>query len=132
MAKPVVNIEGLDKLRRALRKTGDNLDDLKAAHQAAAGMVLRLALFRLPQRSGRLKASLRVGKGAASSLVREGRASVPYAGPVEFGGWPKGRPFVKEGRYLFPAAKQATPAIEAIYARAVQKEADKFNDDQLG
>jgi len=127
MAKSqAVTVQGMNQLRRALKQLGDDLADLKAAHRSAAELVMRRAAGTLPKRTGALAASLRVGSGAASSLLREGKASVPYAGPVEFGGYPRGRPFIREGRYLFPAAKASIPQVEAIYEAAIEAEAAKF------
>jgi len=55
-----------------------------------------------------------------------GRVSVPYAGWVEFGGTrhrphDSSRPFVKGGRYLFPAAQADAERAAQIYAEALTR-----------
>jgi hypothetical protein len=49
-----------------------------------------------------------------------GRSSVPYAGPVEFGGYPGNRPYLPQGRYLFPAAGRLVMDAARIYTDALQ------------
>jgi hypothetical protein len=55
-----------------------------------------------------------------------GRASLPYAGPLEFGGWPAGREFVASGRYLFPAAGRLAGEAAELYSNALQRGLDAF------
>ena len=58
-----------------------------------------------------------------------GRA-VPYAGPVEFGGWPEGREYVPQpGGYLFPAAHALADTAATLYAAGVQRAVDAFRLD---
>jgi hypothetical protein len=56
-----------------------------------------------------------------------GRASIPYAGPVDFGGWPEGREYVSSGRYLFPAAGELAGTAAELYAAETQHALDAFN-----
>lgn len=121
-----VRVDGLGRLRSALRGMGDDLADLKAAHAAAAGIVAAAAAARAPRRSGRLAGSVRGNRAVSRAQVRGGGARVPYAGPIHWG-WPArgiaGRPFISE-------AAQATepvwlPAYEAAVSRAVDKVAGR-------
>jgi Bacteriophage HK97-gp10, putative tail-component len=57
----------------------------------------------VPRLSGALAASVVAGEEGGRPLVGIGGADVPYAGWIEFGGT-RGRPYVREGRYLYPAA----------------------------
>lgn len=68
----------------------------------------------VPVVTGALAASLtakpvkrKTAKGAKTAM---GKASVPYAGWIEFGGT-RGREYVPEGRYLFPAAMEARDRV---------------------
>lgn len=61
------------------------------------------------------------------AAVRMGRKAVPYAGPVEFGGWPEGREYIPGGRYLFPAAHALANSAASLYAAGVQRAIDGFN-----
>lgn len=82
----------------------------------------------MPHRSGRLAASIkpastqRTGQVAYSSPTR-----VPYAGWIEFGGMittVRGgtivRPYVKQGRYLFPAAEAERDPILRTLTKSME------------
>jgi hypothetical protein len=94
--RPAVEVEGLRELRRTLKAAGVSLQDLKDAHAQVAQLVVRVATPRVPVRTGALAASLRGTGQAGAAVVRAGRASVPYAGPIHWG-WPdrhiKAQPF---------------------------------------
>lgn len=86
MSQPVgITIEGDRELRRALRNLEGGTDDLKAVHADGAEMVAERARQLVPKRSGLLGSSIRSTGQAATGVVRAGRASVPYAGPIHFG-----------------------------------------------
>lgn len=93
MAKGTVTVEGLRELRLFLRKFPDDLskDGLKKIHDKVGEPVESEAKLRVPRRSGRLAGSIRRSKGSTTkAVVRAGRKSVPYAGPIHFG-WPNRR-----------------------------------------
>lgn len=74
--------------------------DLEA--RRASERLVSLVVPRVPKVSGALAGSLGVvdvGEGAAAGYD----GSVAYAGYIEFGGF-HGRPYVDEGRYLYPTA----------------------------
>jgi len=45
-----------------------------------------------------------------------------YAGPVDYGGWPPGRPYIPEGRYLYPTALEATSLLKRAGETAAEHE----------
>lgn len=96
----VLKVEGAKQLRATLKKAGVDLGDLKAAHLEAAQIAERGADARAPRLSGRLAGTLRSSGTRTAGIVRAGRASVPWAGPVHWG-WPghniKANPFISEG-----------------------------------
>lgn len=105
MARPVstadtVRVEGLDELRRELRRLDDAglSDRLKDANHKVAQIVVRRAQQRA-RALGRMQQAaaetLRPARQAARAVVTLGRASVPFALGAEFGA---GRDIVKEGR----------------------------------
>ena len=54
-----------------------------------------------------------------------GSKAVPWAGWVEFGGtrhrpWQSSREFVKDGRYLFPAARGLAQQTADLYSDALE------------
>ena len=85
MTKPTITVDGARDLRKALRSVDGGTADLKEAHAAAAEIVERRAVDLVPRMSGLLSGSIRSSGQAAGGVVRSGRASVPYAGPIHFG-----------------------------------------------
>ena len=115
MAKPVVGIVGARALRKDLSRLADDATSplyaaMKQAGKDAAEPVAAATRATLPHVTGTLAADVRTSGTKTGAAVRMGRASVPYAGWVEFGGTrhkphESERPFIKTGRYLYPAAR---------------------------
>ncbi|MDE9365478.1 hypothetical protein PZ938_07660 [Luteipulveratus sp. YIM 133132] len=95
-----VRLVGGRRLRATLKAAGDDLSDLRAAHTEAARIAAAAAAALAPVRSGRLRADVRSSGTKTAGIVRVGRASLPYAGPIHWG-WPArgitAQPFVSEG-----------------------------------
>ena len=84
-----VKVSGLAKLTRDLISMGVEVDDLKDAFSEIAAEGARIAASFAPVGpTGRLKADIRGNRARSSAVVAAGRASVPYAGPINYG-WPK-------------------------------------------
>ncbi|HSS11146.1 MAG TPA: HK97 gp10 family phage protein [Acidimicrobiales bacterium] len=133
MAAPTVAIEGLKALRRDLIKLGE--DDMVKAFVAAGQKVAEplAGTIRsvLPSDSGDLAGTVRAAKIRTGAALRVGSKAVPYAGWVEFGGTRSRphfstRPFIKDGRYIFPAARQAGPGAAQAYSDEVERIIDSF------
>lgn len=116
MARPVVEIDGLRELRRALRRAGNDLEDLKAANAEAAGHVA--SSTNPPRVTGALAGSVRSSGTKTAGIVRAGRAAIPYAGPIHYG-WPaRGIP---ENPFLTHAAQATEPEWIDIYYQHLDK-----------
>lgn len=87
MARPQVEVKGAKELRKQLKAAGDDLGDLKATHKKIAQIVEFDALQLAPVVTGGLVGSIRASGTQTSAIVRAGRKSVPYAGPIHWG-WP--------------------------------------------
>lgn len=75
-------------------------------------------------RPGALAASARATGYRSGAAARMGSTKVPYAGWVEFGGSrPDGsrRPFVQQGRYLFPSALNQAGHAAELYSKAINE-----------
>lgn len=95
--------------------------EMRVAFNDAAVHVVRRAAPQIPKRTGRLAAALvpastqRVGRVGYSSPTR-----VPYAGFIEFGGAvgrkkAVKRPYLRKGRYLYPAAEaEREPVLRTL------------------
>ena len=130
MAAPTVAVVGLRAMQKDLYRLVDDRGPLNrafaAAGRQAAEPVYAAAKGALPQVSGRLANDLRIGATKSGATVRMGRASVRYAGWVEFGGHRKAphessRDYDPRGRYLFPNAVQLAARSARLYSDAVEQ-----------
>jgi hypothetical protein len=135
MAAPTVAVIGLRAMQKDLYRLVDDRGPLNrafaAAGRQAAEPVYAAAQAALPRVSGRLANDLRIGATKSGATVRMGRASVRYAGWVEFGGHRRAphdseRAYDPRGRYLFPNAARLAPAAAAAYATALERELNNF------
>ena len=77
-----VRVEGAARLRRELRRAGDDLGDMTAAHRAVANIVAAMAQSTAPRRSGELAATVRGSGTKTRASVRAGYKRTPYAGII--------------------------------------------------
>ena len=122
----------MSALRRDMTRLGADIGPLNKALAAAGKMaaepIAGAVRSSVPQGdTGRLSGSVRVTGSKSGAAVRMGRASAPYAGPVDFGGWPEGREYVADGRYLFPAASGLAEQAASLYSQATQRALDAFD-----
>lgn len=85
-ATPNAEIEGLNKLLRALEKLDDAAkEDFKAVGLKVGQFVAEQAREEVPVLSGALRGTIRPTATRRGAKVRAGSARVPYAGPIHFG-----------------------------------------------
>lgn len=82
-----VKVEGAARVAAAFRSLGLKARDLSPAFQRIGAKVKADAATLAPTLTGRLAADLRTTKAKTRATVAVGRASVPYAGPINYG-WP--------------------------------------------
>lgn len=119
---PLVRVDGLGKLQRALRQLDADTTDLKDANAAAASLVAAAASARAPRRTGRLAASIRGNRATSRATVRGGGARVPYAGPVHWG-WPSRR--IEAQPFITDAAQATESMWLPLYERDLSRAVDK-------
>lgn len=98
-----LQVAGLRDLQKAIKAAGDDLDPdaggLKDVNRKAAEVVSAAAIPATPRKSGKLAGSVRVGATNRAGIIRAGKGSVPYAGPIHWG-WPrrhiKARPWIAD------------------------------------
>lgn len=84
-----MRVEGLQTVTRALLEMGVEVDDLKAAFNLIGRRAIPVYMAVTPVGdTGRLRRDYRASKTRNKATLRVGRASVPYAGPQQWG-WPK-------------------------------------------
>jgi hypothetical protein len=128
-AKPLVQVIGADAARRDLIRFAGQpaIDAFVAAGVAVAEPVAARARAKLPKGpTKRLSGSVRVARIRTGAALRFGGGSIPYAGPVEFGGWPRGRPFIAGGRYVFPTALGMAPAAADQYSQRLDYAINRY------
>lgn len=118
----LVRIDGLPRLRRALRELVGDVEDLKDANAAAAAIVAAAAAARAPHRTGRLAASVRGNRAVGRASVAAGGARLPYAGPVHYG-WPAHG--IEANPFITDAAEATESQWLDAYASAITKAVDK-------
>lgn len=123
MANDLIKVEGAKQLRRSLKKAGDDLSKMKAAHAAAASIAAESARGYAPMGpTGRLIRSIRSSGTNTAGIVRSGYKSVPYAGPIHWG-WPghniSANPFMSDG--ATSSESRWLPVYEAAVENAIQQ-----------
>lgn len=109
-------VEGLKQLRSTMRKAGDDLSEFKDINRQAAGIVAGAA--DAPTRTGTLAASIRPAGTKTAGIVRAGRKSVPYAGPIHWG-WPAHN--IEAQTFLTDAAKSTEAQWVPLYQDRLEK-----------
>ena len=113
---PVVQVQGAAQLRASLRRAGSDLGDLRALHATAAAIAAQASAALTPARSGALRASVRSSGTKTAGILRAGRASVPYAGPIHWG-WP--RRGIRPSLFLSQGAQDSEGAWLPVYRQGV-------------
>jgi len=129
---PQVAVVGMRALMRDLARAtdpraGELLIYLQQAGRTAADPVADETRSSLPHLTGTLAGDVRVTSSRSGAAVRVGRARIPYAGPTDFGGYPGDRPYMADGRYLFPAARSLAGSAARLYSDAVERGFQRFS-----
>lgn len=104
-----IRIGGLRDFQAALKQMdGESQKQLRVVMNDVAATVASGAARRVPSRTGRARASVRVMSSQREARVAGGTAKAKYYGWLEFGGRigrnkATSRPFVRGGRYMYPA-----------------------------
>lgn len=122
-ADNAITVEGLRELRAALRKAdGEMHKMLRAAQNDAAQIVVNRAKPKVPARSGRARNSIRTASTQTATRVKAGSKRAPYYAWLDFGGRvgrkkSVKRPFLKSGRYIFPAYSETKDKVEDMLVK---------------
>lgn len=116
-----IRIAGLRDMQKALKDLdGESQKELRLALNEAANVVVNVARRRVPVVTGAARASIRASSGQRSASVSAGGRKAPYFPWLDYGGTVgRGRsgkagtvgakegnvkrPFIKSGRYIYPA-----------------------------
>jgi hypothetical protein len=134
-----VYVSNLAEVRRHLRRIEPELlpEMRKGLKAAVDRTVVPAAKARVAKRSGRAANTLRsVAGGNRGIFVAGGGARAPYYPWLDFGGTlkPVGkrrntqtRPFIKRGRYIYPALDATMPAVTRQVEIALGRVLNKLN-----
>lgn len=122
-----LQVEGGRNLRRTLRQAGSDLQELKSANAAAAGIVAGRASSWAPVLTGRLAATVRSSGTKTAGIVRAGNnrksaSGVPYAAPIHWG-WRARN--IAPNPFLSYSAQATEPTWLGLYERLVNKALDQ-------
>lgn len=78
-----VEVTGLRAALRDMERMGVEAEELRELMSSIAELVADAA--NPPRKSGSLAGTIRPGRVKTRAVIRAGRASVPYAGPIHYG-----------------------------------------------
>lgn len=110
-------VQGLTAVVRDLQRLGLDVDDLKDAFSEIASEGAERASAHAPRVSGRLAGDIRGNRAKSKAVVAAGRASVPYAGAINYG-WTSRN--IKPSEFMQKADQDMQP-------RAIQMLEDEIN-----
>ena len=113
-----VQVEGARQLRASMKRAGQDMTQMNAAHKIASSIVAADAKRRAPVRTGRLAGTIRAAGTRTRAEVRAGFARVPYAGPIHWG-WP--RKGIRPSLFLTTAAAATEPGWTMAYRAEVER-----------
>jgi hypothetical protein len=120
-----IRIEGLREFNRALRQLDGELPRmLRLAMNKAATVVVDYGQARMARRSGRAASTIKAKSTRTSVRVSEGSSRAPYVPWLDFGGkvgraHSVSRPYIRGGRYLYPALTDKRDEIKAALESAL-------------
>jgi hypothetical protein len=127
----VVQVTGLAQFRRGLRELDRAAPRaLRVAGNEAAQLVVDTARPMVPRRSGKAAASIKTRSSQSVVRVVSGGARAPYMPWLDYGGKvgvndTASRPFMPDGRYVYPAFRRVRSQFETVLQTALQRIADE-------
>ena len=114
---PTFEIDGLNKLLRALEKLDDEAkDSFKEAGLKVGRFVADKARGEAPVLSGRLLKTIRPVATRRGAKVRAGSSRVPYAPVIHFG-WPKRN--IQPNQFLYRAVDKSVDEAVDMYLQEI-------------
>jgi HK97 gp10 family phage protein len=111
-----VEVHGLAKLTRALKKAGVDVADMKAANARVGSVVVQAATPITPRASGDLAGSIKPANRTSGVVVRAGGGRIKYAKYVEYG-----TKRMRPRSYLVKAAHDSQPRWLDVYSDELVK-----------
>lgn len=112
-----IKVDGLRDFQRALRTMEEGAQKQLRVTLNVVADVIRVPAQRLtPTRTGAARTSIRLASGQREVSIKAGGRKAPYFGWLDYGGRigpakSVRRPFIPEGRILYPAFKRNREAV---------------------
>lgn len=121
-----IEVGGLAQLSRALKAVdNDAPKQLRIGLNEAADLLVDRTRPKIPSVTGAARRSLVARSTRTSARVAVGGKKAPYYPWLDFGGRgriagrPAHRPFIKEGRYVYPTLRNIRPDIEKLLQQSI-------------
>jgi hypothetical protein len=114
---PTLEIEGLNKLLRALEKLDDAAkDEFKEVGLKVGKFVADRAKGEAPTLSGKLRGTIRPVATRRGAKIRAGSARVPYAGVIHFG-WRQRN--IEKNQFMYRAVDKSVDEAVDMYLKEI-------------
>lgn len=133
-----ITVVGLPDLRKSLRALDKELPkELAAGLAEAAAIVADAARPKVPARTGRAAASIKVRKSQSAAVLAVGGSQAEYFPWLDFGGAvgrakSVKRPFLQGGRYIYPTLKEKNAQVKAKVDEVLERMARQAGFDTSG
>ena len=117
------DVKGLSQLKKGTAELTEKIGETAGERlYRVAVQAGRDVQAQVPRKTGRFAASMKtsLAKSEKRSSIRIG-GRLPYAGWLEFGGT-RGRPYMPQGRWLYPIAYAAEPQVVRAADQAAKDE----------
>ncbi len=125
-----IQVEGLRDFVRGVRELDAGAaKGIRLAANEAADIVVQAARSKTPQRSGKAAGSIKAKSTRSAARVTSGGRRAPYMPWLDYGGRVGRRkqierPFVKEGRYVYPAFNENRNQVAETFKSELLRIAD--------
>ncbi|WP_033493516.1 hypothetical protein [Bifidobacterium biavatii] len=112
-------VVGQKRFVQTMRKAGADMTELKGVNRQAADIALPAVKALVPKgKSGKLARSVRAGATKRAGVIRAGKSTVPYAGPLNYG-WPGHH--IEPMLFVNTGVARSEPAWQRPYKEFIEK-----------
>ncbi len=125
--REAVRVDGLDQFRRALKALDSTLGKgLRVALNSASTFIIEEARPLIPSLTGKARKSLKARSSQNTVRVAVGGKAAPYYPWLDYGGAvgvndSAKRPFISDGRYLYPTLGKNRAQFEKILTDSLRE-----------
>jgi len=116
-----IRVKGAEQLARSLRRSGQELSDLRASGARAGELLVQRARVYCPVKTGRLQGSIHVFSVRGGVTIQASKGIV--YGPVQHWGWPAHN--IRATLFMTKALAETRSQVVRIYEEGVQDTMDK-------